>query len=147
MSQENVEIVRRAFDAYARGGVEAMIEYATPDCVFYPDPSWVEEQEYRGRDAFVAQNAEVGDLATETAQHRHQHEAVGIEQLRGRTRLARRGQFVAGRELRRASGCLKAQSSSGPTTQVRPTRRLRSCSSAVMSTLRVRSATATYSMS
>ena len=54
MSQENVEIVRRAFAAFARGGVEALIEYATPDCVFYPDPSWMEQREYRGRDGVLA---------------------------------------------------------------------------------------------
>jgi ketosteroid isomerase-like protein len=56
VSQENVEVVRRAFEAFARGGIEAMIEYAAPDCVFYPDPSWMEEREYRGREAFIAFN-------------------------------------------------------------------------------------------
>ena|SRR5438067_3462146 len=53
MSQENVEIVRDAFQAFARGGIEALVEYATPDCVFYPDPSWMEQREYRGRDGVV----------------------------------------------------------------------------------------------
>ena len=41
-------------EAYARGGIEAMVEYATPDCVFYADPSWMEDREYRGREAVVA---------------------------------------------------------------------------------------------
>ncbi len=54
MSQENVEIVRHAFEAFARGGIEAMVQYATPDCVFYPDPNWMEEREYHGREAFIA---------------------------------------------------------------------------------------------
>jgi ketosteroid isomerase-like protein len=49
MSQENVELVRRAFAAYAHGGAEALVQYATPDCAFYPDPSWIEEGVYRGQ--------------------------------------------------------------------------------------------------
>jgi ketosteroid isomerase-like protein len=32
MSQENVEIVRTALDAYNRGDLEAMLKYAAPDC-------------------------------------------------------------------------------------------------------------------
>ena len=55
MSQ-NVELVRRAFEAYSDGGVEALLRYATPDCVFYPDPAWLEEREYHGRDAFRSFN-------------------------------------------------------------------------------------------
>jgi hypothetical protein len=39
-------------------------------------------QALRERGALVAQDAEIADLAAEPAQHRHQHEAVGIEQLR-----------------------------------------------------------------
>jgi ketosteroid isomerase-like protein len=54
VSQENLEIVRHASEAFARRGIEAMIEYAAPDCVFYPDPSWMEDREYRGREAFIA---------------------------------------------------------------------------------------------
>jgi ketosteroid isomerase-like protein len=55
MSQENAELVRRAFETFDRGGMEALLdECATPDCVFYPDPSWIEQREYRGRDAVLA---------------------------------------------------------------------------------------------
>lgn len=43
MSQENVDLVRRAFEAHANGGIEELVQYATPDCVFYPDPGWMEE--------------------------------------------------------------------------------------------------------
>ena len=32
MSQENVEVVRAALDAYNREDYEAMLKYATPDC-------------------------------------------------------------------------------------------------------------------
>ena len=55
-------------------------------------------QRVRKRGALIAQNAEIADLAAEPLQHRHQHEAVGIEQLRGLARRSGRGQFVAGRE-------------------------------------------------
>jgi hypothetical protein len=63
-----VEIVRHAFEVFARGGIEPMIEYAAPDCVFYPDPSWMEDREYRGREAFIAftktQTDAFGDLGS-----------------------------------------------------------------------------------
>jgi ketosteroid isomerase-like protein len=62
VSQENVELVRRAFEAYARGGIEELVQYATPDCVFYPDPGWMEESEYRGRDAVIAFNRTQTDV-------------------------------------------------------------------------------------
>ncbi|MGI8512553.1 MAG: nuclear transport factor 2 family protein [Solirubrobacteraceae bacterium] len=48
MSQENVEIVRRGYEAFARGGVEALMPFFTRDVVFHPFPEWVEENEYRG---------------------------------------------------------------------------------------------------
>jgi ketosteroid isomerase-like protein len=53
MSQENVELVRRAFEAYARDGLDAVLPFVAPDAVFYPDPSWMEEREYHGRDGFA----------------------------------------------------------------------------------------------
>ena len=36
MSQENVEIVRRAFDAYNRGDIDAAVADIAPDCEFRP---------------------------------------------------------------------------------------------------------------
>ena len=48
MSQENVEIVRRTFDVFAGGGIEAALPFFTPDVIAYPFPEWVEESEYRG---------------------------------------------------------------------------------------------------
>jgi uncharacterized protein len=36
MSQENVEMVRRAFDAYNRGDVDAALADFAPDCEFVP---------------------------------------------------------------------------------------------------------------
>jgi ketosteroid isomerase-like protein len=51
MSQENIEIVRRGFEALERGGVEAMLEMIDPDfeATVPPDLS-VEPDTYRGHD-------------------------------------------------------------------------------------------------
>jgi uncharacterized protein len=62
MSQENVELVRRAFEAYGSGGIDELVQYAAPDCVFYPDPGWMEESEYHGRDAVIAFNRTQTDV-------------------------------------------------------------------------------------
>ena len=48
MSQENVEIVRRAFDAFAEEGVEGVIPLAAVDAVIYSMPEWPDDAEYRG---------------------------------------------------------------------------------------------------
>jgi ketosteroid isomerase-like protein len=51
MSEENVERTRRAFEAFAAQGVEAVLEeFIAPDGVWYPAPEWVEDSEYRGHD-------------------------------------------------------------------------------------------------
>jgi ketosteroid isomerase-like protein len=52
MSQENVEIVKRSFDAFAAGGVESLLAFVSADVAWYPFPEWVEESEYRGHDGF-----------------------------------------------------------------------------------------------
>ena len=77
MSQEHVEVVRRAFEEYKHSGVEAMLEYATPDCVFYPDPAWMEEQAYHGRDAFLAFNKTQTDAFGDFTVEVHEIRAVG----------------------------------------------------------------------
>ena len=50
MSQENVEIVRRAYEAFAAGGVEAVVASFAPDAVVYSYPEWAGPSEYRGHD-------------------------------------------------------------------------------------------------
>ena len=50
MSQENVEIVRRAWPAYVSGGVEATFDFWTEDCVFEEFPEMPESAVYVGRD-------------------------------------------------------------------------------------------------
>jgi ketosteroid isomerase-like protein len=50
MSQENVELVRKAFEAHRTGGIEAVLPFYAPDIVFYFDPEWLEDAVYRGHD-------------------------------------------------------------------------------------------------
>jgi ketosteroid isomerase-like protein len=50
MSQENVELVRRSFEAYFNGGIEATLPFYAPDFVWDPGPEWFEEPVYRGHD-------------------------------------------------------------------------------------------------
>ena len=50
MSQENVEIVRTGFDAYAAGGLDALVEYAAEDGVWYTAPEFLDAPEYRGHE-------------------------------------------------------------------------------------------------
>jgi ketosteroid isomerase-like protein len=46
VSQENVEIVRRAFQAFNSGGVEAALPFFRPDVVWYPTNQWLEDPAY-----------------------------------------------------------------------------------------------------
>jgi ketosteroid isomerase-like protein len=54
MSQENVEIVRRAFEAFNQGGVEEALPRFAPDIVLYALPEWPGPSEYRGHDGIRA---------------------------------------------------------------------------------------------
>ncbi|HEX3432559.1 MAG TPA: nuclear transport factor 2 family protein [Solirubrobacteraceae bacterium] len=50
MSQENVEIVRGAFQAFGAGGIDAALSFFSPDVVWYPTDRWVDDAAYRGHD-------------------------------------------------------------------------------------------------
>ena len=51
MSEENVEIVRRAFEALARGGTDALLEYIHPEFEATTPPGLAAEPDtYRGHD-------------------------------------------------------------------------------------------------
>ena len=58
MSEENVEIVRRAYEAFAEAGVEAVMPMFAPDVVMYPFPEWPEQNAYCGHDGLRALLAE-----------------------------------------------------------------------------------------
>jgi hypothetical protein len=48
MSQAHVELVRKAFEAFKFGGMEAVLPFYTPDVVCYPVSEWLEDPVYRG---------------------------------------------------------------------------------------------------
>jgi ketosteroid isomerase-like protein len=50
MSQENVEIVRGAFQTFSAEGIEAALAFYSPDCVWYTTDRWLEGSAYRGHD-------------------------------------------------------------------------------------------------
>jgi uncharacterized protein len=52
MSEENVEVVRRMFEAFERGGLDAGTSYLHPDIEWHEDPSFPEAGVYRGIEAF-----------------------------------------------------------------------------------------------
>jgi ketosteroid isomerase-like protein len=49
MSQENLEIVRRAWEARVSRGIDAVLEYFTDDCVIEDFPELPDHGVYRGR--------------------------------------------------------------------------------------------------
>ena len=50
MSQENVDLVRDAFEAFASGGIGAALSFFPPDFVWYPTDRWLEGRAYRGHE-------------------------------------------------------------------------------------------------
>ena len=50
MSQENVEIVRRAFEAFSSDGFEDALAFFTPDVAWHTSDRWLEGSTYRGHD-------------------------------------------------------------------------------------------------
>jgi|SRR5580704_240528 ketosteroid isomerase-like protein len=50
MSQENVEIVRNAFQAFSAEGIDAALSFFSPDVVWHPIDRWLDGAAYRGHD-------------------------------------------------------------------------------------------------
>jgi ketosteroid isomerase-like protein len=53
MSEENVEIIRRGWDAYARGDLDAMLAFFAEDMVTVRDPNLLDRGSYRGREGML----------------------------------------------------------------------------------------------
>jgi ketosteroid isomerase-like protein len=58
MSQANLEIVRRAHEAFTAGGAEATRPFFAPDLLFHSYPEWAGPAEYRGHEGIRAVLAE-----------------------------------------------------------------------------------------
>ncbi len=50
MSQQNVEIVRNAFQTFSADGIDAALSFFSPDVVWYPIDRWLDDSVYRGHD-------------------------------------------------------------------------------------------------
>ncbi len=60
MSQENVEIVRRAIDAFSRGDADAFADLATSDLEWTTGLGAIEGETFRGREGVGAYFAQLG---------------------------------------------------------------------------------------
>jgi uncharacterized protein len=61
MSQENVEIVRRSFEVWNAGDMDAYRELLDPDVVTRTTPDWPEQGPFVGREAVLGQFLRLGD--------------------------------------------------------------------------------------
>jgi hypothetical protein len=50
MSEEDVEVVRRAIETFNGEGIEAALTYFDPDVEWLGPPEWLEEHRYKGHD-------------------------------------------------------------------------------------------------
>ena len=65
MSQENVEIVRRSFDAWSAGDLARWGSMHHPDVVVVPPDGWPEGEQPHSREEWLAQAARLIDSWTE----------------------------------------------------------------------------------
>ena len=78
MSQENVEIVRRAYAALAEQGVDAVLAFTDPDCEATTPPSLASEPDtYRGHEGVRRWFASFGDAMEGVALVGQEFTAVG----------------------------------------------------------------------
>jgi ketosteroid isomerase-like protein len=50
--QDNVELVRDAYAAFARGGINAVLPFITEDVTIHSIPEWPDDSEYHGHEGF-----------------------------------------------------------------------------------------------
>jgi ketosteroid isomerase-like protein len=53
MSEENLKVVRAAYDAYSRGDMPAMLELVDPSVVFTPLPDTPDVQSFHGHESLL----------------------------------------------------------------------------------------------
>ena len=53
MSEENVEIVRRSYDAWESGNIDSWLEFFDPEVEWVPPPAWAALEVGRGTEALV----------------------------------------------------------------------------------------------
>jgi ketosteroid isomerase-like protein len=81
MSQENVEIARKSFEAHSAGGIEAALAFYSSDLVWDAGPEWVEDRVYRGQDGARRLDAVFIESFEDYALTLHEIRAVGEQVL------------------------------------------------------------------
>jgi ketosteroid isomerase-like protein len=79
MSQENVDLVARVFNAFNTGGTKATLPFYTPDIVIYAIPEWLERPIYHGHDGALkvaAWTDNFDDVTFDPQEIRDAHESV-----------------------------------------------------------------------
>jgi ketosteroid isomerase-like protein len=79
MSQQNVELVRKSFEAHNTGGIEAALPFYAPDFVWDPGPDWIENRAYRGHEGARALDAIFAETFQDYVLEAHEIRAVGEE--------------------------------------------------------------------
>jgi ketosteroid isomerase-like protein len=75
--KDNVELVRRSFEAHMAGGIEAALPFYAPDFVWDPGPDWIEDRVYRGHDGARALDAIFSGTFSDYVLRVHEIRAVG----------------------------------------------------------------------
>ena len=82
MSEENVEVVRRAFEAWNQGGAQSAKRFWADDYEFHDPPNFPDPRVVRGRDAVAAylkdQTSVIGDLKVTIVDVRARDETVVV---------------------------------------------------------------------
>jgi ketosteroid isomerase-like protein len=116
MSHENVELVRKAFEAFKSGGMEAVLPFYAPNVVCYPISEWLEDPVYRGHEGALRLTAwtdNFDDVAFEAHEIRDVHEhVVVLAELTGRIK-------ESGVAIRQAFGVVYSDFRDGMTGEVR----------------------------
>jgi ketosteroid isomerase-like protein len=90
MSQAHVELVRKAFEAFKSGEMEAVLPFYTPDVVCYPVSEWLEDPVYRGHEGALRLTAwtdNFDDVAFEAHEIREvEEQVVVLAELTGQIR-------------------------------------------------------------
>jgi ketosteroid isomerase-like protein len=93
MSEENVGIVRRQFELWSEGNLDAWVELWDPDVVVQPPEGWPEGGP-RGREALRRQGERLRDSWDEARVEIEEIQPVGEDRVVSRFRYVTRGRSV-----------------------------------------------------
>ena len=91
MSQGNVEVVRRSFELWATGDLDAMADTFRPDLIVHPPSGWPEGGTVEGVEAWLRQAERLRESWDEVALEFDELRAVGEDRVFARIRYVTRG--------------------------------------------------------